>query len=274
MPPKLPQPSAAELPQASAAEIPAADWSALASDHFASSVAPKSEGHGWGSIIALGILGAAGMLGAGYALHLVHVPIPTLRPSAALIAPVRGLARPQLLAATFKPTIPSAIEEPASDNASAPHITTLPIQQLTAALASASEPALAAPNESPIGAHAARPKHKSHASETADALEPKAAEASEPAPEDDADLPAQPSREQIKQTMEAARSSLQLCSADAHGIAFANVTIAGSGHVSYSTIGGAFAGTPQGSCMARALRSAQFPRFAATSLTVSYPFQF
>jgi len=37
-------------------------------------------------------------------------------------------------------------------------------------------------------------------------------------------------------------------------------------------VDGAFAGTPQGSCMARALRGAQFPQFASSQLRVVYPF--
>jgi hypothetical protein len=87
-------------------------------------------------------------------------------------------------------------------------------------------------------------------------------------------LSAQPTRQQVMSGLEALRPALNACVAGAHGTSFANVTIAGSGRVTYSTIEGAFAGTNQGSCMARALRSASFPRFASDSFNVRYPFAF
>jgi hypothetical protein len=85
-------------------------------------------------------------------------------------------------------------------------------------------------------------------------------------------LPEQPSRDEIKRTFEALRPALEACTDNLHGTTYANVTINGSGRASYSIIEGAFAGSPQGSCMARALRTASFPRFAAASLTVRFPF--
>jgi hypothetical protein len=85
-------------------------------------------------------------------------------------------------------------------------------------------------------------------------------------------LPDQPTRDEIKRALGAIRPALQTCIGAAHGTTFANVTIASSGHVHYTSIEGAFAGTPQGSCMARALRSATVPRFSAESITVRFPF--
>jgi len=85
-------------------------------------------------------------------------------------------------------------------------------------------------------------------------------------------LPEQPTRDEIKRALDATRPALEACVGPAHGTTFANVTIAGSGRVIHSSIEGAFAGTPQGSCMARALRSASFPRFAADRMTVRFPF--
>jgi hypothetical protein len=85
-------------------------------------------------------------------------------------------------------------------------------------------------------------------------------------------LPEQPTRDEIKRALEAIRPALKTCIGAAHGTTIANVTIAGSGRVSYGSIEGAFAGTPQGSCMARALRSATVPRFAAASMTVRFPY--
>jgi hypothetical protein len=86
--------------------------------------------------------------------------------------------------------------------------------------------------------------------------------------------PAQPSREQIRDVMLAMHNQLAQCVQDKHGTTYANVTIQGSGLVSYSLIDGAFAGTEAGSCMARALRSATFPEFAGPPFKVRYPLRF
>jgi hypothetical protein len=86
-------------------------------------------------------------------------------------------------------------------------------------------------------------------------------------------LPAQPSREEIRSGIENVHAALQSCAGAAHGMTTAKLNIAGSGRVASATIEGAFAGTPQGSCMARALRSAAFPRFSTATLQVTYPFR-
>jgi hypothetical protein len=86
-------------------------------------------------------------------------------------------------------------------------------------------------------------------------------------------LPAQPTREQIKLGLDGVRSMLQSCAASLHGTSTARVTIASAGRVASASIEGAFAGTPEGSCMARALRNAVVPRFSGPNLQVSYPFR-
>jgi hypothetical protein len=84
----------------------------------------------------------------------------------------------------------------------------------------------------------------------------------------------QPTREQIKAGIDGVRPAMLTCAAGTHGMSTARVTVAGSGRVAYASIEGAFAGTPQGSCMALALRNAVFPRFSAPNLQVTYPFRF
>lgn len=86
--------------------------------------------------------------------------------------------------------------------------------------------------------------------------------------------PAQPTREQVRDVMSAMHSQLAQCVQDKHGTTYANVTIQGTGRVSYSLIEGAFAGTEAGSCMARALRSAKFPEFVGPPFKVRYPLVF
>jgi predicted Zn finger-like uncharacterized protein len=55
------------------------------------------------------------------------------------------------------------------------------------------------------------------------------------------------------------------------GMAMVNVVIAKSGHVSSATVTGKFAGTPTGSCVEKAVKSASFP--PSDGLTTPYPFQ-
>lgn len=86
-------------------------------------------------------------------------------------------------------------------------------------------------------------------------------------------LPPLPSREQIQTGIEGMRAALLGCAGNAHGTSTARLTILGTGRVASATIEGAFAGTAQGSCMARALRTASFPRFASDNLQVTYPFR-
>jgi hypothetical protein len=64
------------------------------------------------------------------------------------------------------------------------------------------------------------------------------------------------------------------CGRGESGRVTVNVVISGSsGRVSSATVTGSFAGTAVGSCAARAVRGARFPRFRDKSLTVrGYPF--
>ena len=87
-------------------------------------------------------------------------------------------------------------------------------------------------------------------------------------------LPEMPTREQVQAGFEQVRPALQKCAADKHGVAKVNATIAASGRIAYALVGGAFKGTPEGSCMARALRKARFPKFSRDKLKVSLPFAF
>ena len=63
------------------------------------------------------------------------------------------------------------------------------------------------------------------------------------------------------------------CSASRHGAAPVEVSIGPSGRVRNAVVGGAFAGTPEGSCIARAVRTAKFPAFSAEDFRVTFPYQ-
>jgi hypothetical protein len=55
------------------------------------------------------------------------------------------------------------------------------------------------------------------------------------------------------------------------GMAMVNVVIGKSGHVTSATVSGKFAGTPTGSCVEKAVKSASFP--PSDGFTTPYPFQ-
>ncbi len=57
------------------------------------------------------------------------------------------------------------------------------------------------------------------------------------------------------------------------GMAMVSLTIGKTGRVSSATVKGSLAGTPTGECISRAVKSASFPPFKGSPLTVDYPYQ-
>jgi hypothetical protein len=51
-----------------------------------------------------------------------------------------------------------------------------------------------------------------------------------------------------------------------------SVTIGKNGHVSSASVGGSFAGTPTGDCVAKAVKSATFSPFKGSPQSINYPF--
>ena len=84
------------------------------------------------------------------------------------------------------------------------------------------------------------------------------------------DLPETPSREAIAAALQPLRGAIELCSAGHNGVAELDLTIRGSGALAHALIGGDFGGTPQGSCIARTLRRAQFAPFQRPKFRVLY----
>ena len=84
-------------------------------------------------------------------------------------------------------------------------------------------------------------------------------------------LPEIPTRAEVSAGFDAVRGALQTCAAGKQGVVDIDATVAGSGRVTYALIDGVFKGSPEGSCMARAVRAARFPQFSRPSLKVSYP---
>lgn len=90
----------------------------------------------------------------------------------------------------------------------------------------------------------------------------------------DPDLPEVPTRESVVAAMADVRPALETCAAERHGDAPVRLMVASTGRVRNAVVSGSFVGTPEGSCIARALRGAHFPPFAQESLEISYPFTF
>lgn len=85
-------------------------------------------------------------------------------------------------------------------------------------------------------------------------------------------LPEKPSRDDVMQAMNAVKGPVAACGQGESGVAFANVTVAGdTGRVTNATIEGQTGAV--GSCIARAVRKAKFPRFQASTFKVKFPFR-
>jgi hypothetical protein len=83
-------------------------------------------------------------------------------------------------------------------------------------------------------------------------------------------LPEEPSRKDVIDGLNQLRGELGECSKGRSGTAEIDLTIAGSGSVTYALIAGDYAGTPQGSCIARTIRGAHFEPFRKPRVRVLY----
>ncbi len=89
-------------------------------------------------------------------------------------------------------------------------------------------------------------------------------------------LPATPSRDSVRAALRSVREAAARCGArdGRHGVANTTITVRGStGRVAMSRVTGQFAGTATGSCVARAVRGAHFPRFQQSTFQVSFPYR-
>jgi hypothetical protein len=89
-----------------------------------------------------------------------------------------------------------------------------------------------------------------------------------------ANLPDTPNREAVIAALEPLRGAMAQCAGSKRGIAQLDITVSGAGLVTHAVVAGDFAGTPEGSCIARAARNAQFTAFQKPRFRVIYPFSF
>lgn len=84
---------------------------------------------------------------------------------------------------------------------------------------------------------------------------------------------ATPEQSEVRSALESVRPAVAACAAGRRGVANIRVTFNGaSGRVATVNVEGTFAGTPEGSCMARAVRAAHVGRFSDPTLVVLYPY--
>lgn len=87
-------------------------------------------------------------------------------------------------------------------------------------------------------------------------------------------LPEQPSRDDVMNALRSVEDAVKACGGGQHGVAMAAITVAGStGRVRSVNVSGQFQGTPVGSCVARAVRAAKFPKFSRPDFKVNFPFR-
>jgi hypothetical protein len=90
----------------------------------------------------------------------------------------------------------------------------------------------------------------------------------------DDNLPEQLNKSDIQGGMGKVRDKVNGCYGQYHvpGLANVQVTIGKSGRVSSANVTGTFAGTPTGSCLEKAVKSASFPPFKGAAMTLTYPY--
>jgi hypothetical protein len=93
--------------------------------------------------------------------------------------------------------------------------------------------------------------------------------------DEDSDLPDSPSRDEILAAMRGVESAVRSCGEGQPltGTAEVQITITGNnGHVTTANVNGITGNV--GSCIARAVRNAKFPRFKKPTFSIKYPYRF
>jgi hypothetical protein len=87
-----------------------------------------------------------------------------------------------------------------------------------------------------------------------------------------ANLPEKPTRDDVLSAMKSVTDAVKACGKGQTGVAFANITVVGkTGRISNVEVTG-MAGDV-GSCIARSVRKASFPKFQAENFQVKFPFR-
>jgi predicted Zn finger-like uncharacterized protein len=250
------------------------------------------------AIVAVALLGGAGI----FAYVTVNQPDPAATGPAtvaaiapgATAAPPPTTPAPTLAVAPTAPTTPTAEAAPTtptttatapttpSSSGSSPrrgHGSSSPSSSATASADPPSSPST--PSSSPSSSRGSSSSDRDIDSLLEGALgssprraAPSSSSPSTSASSDDSSLAATPSRSDVTTAMGRITGAVTACGGGEHGVATVQISVAGpTGHVSNATVGGQFAGTPVGSCIARAVRTASFPHFRNPTFSFTYPFR-
>jgi predicted Zn finger-like uncharacterized protein len=260
----------------------------------------KSDDDGSKKGLAIAIVGGFALLAAA-AIAIALILKPSAAPQATAVTPV-GLpptaAAPGLAPVAPPPAAatPAAAEPPSEGEqralerarqASAPSTATGEPREdkhahadktkhgSTAAEKPSSEPAASKPDPL-IAKPAEKPKAKGGSSSIDDLLDGAIGSKGGGAPKHEAaaaaNLPDKPTRDDVLSAMGGVKDAVKACAKGAGGVAIANVTVAGkSGRVSNVEVSGITGDV--GSCIAKAVRKASFPKFKADDFQVKFPFR-
>ncbi len=86
-------------------------------------------------------------------------------------------------------------------------------------------------------------------------------------------LPETPTRSQVLTTLRSLEGEIRMCTEGADGVVDTRLVVDGAtGRVTSVSVRGDFAGTAAGTCAARVVRTAHFPRFARERFEISFPY--
>ncbi|HEX2677589.1 MAG TPA: GYF domain-containing protein [Polyangiales bacterium] len=209
---------------------------------------------------------------------------PVAPPPAAAAAAVNPTAAPAAPAPAEPPSEGELAAKRAAENAAAPAEKTTSGSHSTKRTTSSSEKSsggsepVAKSEPSPAKESAAPSKPKGGSSSIDELLDgaigggsSKGAKKEAPAPVA-SNLPEKPSRDDVLSAMNGVKDDVKACGKGQTGVAFANVSVSGkTGRVTNAEITGITG--EAGSCIARAVRKATFPKFQSDSFQVKFPFK-
>lgn len=269
-------------------------------------MAPNTDDNGSNKMVLVaGILGGAFLLAAGviaFAVTQNNDPQP-----AAAVAPIAPAAVPAAPAAAVAsavgvatPAVGTTAPTPATPPPSAPPATPSEGELAAQAAASAgaastttaaktsrrkarraraSRQTAAAAGPAPVAKKPSAPKARRGKSSIDDLLSNALggggraqAKKATPKPAANSNLPEKPGRNDVMAAMGKVKSAVAACGKGASGVAFANITVKGStGRITNAVIQGQTGKV--GSCIAKAVRKARFPKFKAKTFKVKFPFR-
>ncbi|MDH5673154.1 MAG: hypothetical protein OEZ06_13445 [Myxococcales bacterium] len=238
--------------------------SSTAPTEIAAPASSPRSGSRWMPTLAL----VSALAGAGLALQLQQQSEDP-RPKAAVAARDEPSAQPAATPPQPLPEpLPVATPAAPGETAVAAAPAEPPAAPAAAAPSEAAQPAAGEP-ETPgpaVATTSAMAQNKPRARSARRGARPATAKTKKPA-----QLAEEPSRADIVAAMRKVQAELQACGGERRGVAELQLQLDNSGRVRHANVGGDFAGTKEGSCMARAARKARTNPFKRESYSVLFP---